>query len=148
MKLLSSSLCCLAVACLVLSGCDSGPKVSLVKGVVTVDGTPLENATVDFYPSNGDRASSGTTNAQGEYELMYSATKKGARPGEHTVTIKSEVEAEMDYGMDSDAEGKSAVVTEGRKEILPAKYYDYDKSELSAAVGLGENVIDFALESK
>jgi hypothetical protein len=54
----------------------------------------------------------------------------------------------MDYNQDSEAEGESAVVAKGRKEMLSAKYFDYDKSELSAAVGLGDNVIDFKLESK
>jgi hypothetical protein len=151
MKLLSTFCCCLAVVCLVFSGCDSGPKVSLVKGVVTLDGQPIENATVDFYPSNGDRGSSGVTNAQGEYTLSYSADKKGARPGEHKVTIKTEIEEEMDYSAnsyDEGNEGNSPVVAKGRKELLSPKYYDYDKSELSAAVGLGENVINFDLESK
>ena len=63
------------VACfglLGLSGCLNGGNSDLgtVTGVVTVDGEPINYATVTFMPTQG-RASVGLTDADGAYKLVY-----------------------------------------------------------------------------
>jgi len=51
---------------LVLSGCGpKGPELAPVEGVVTLDGQPLEGATVLFHAEGGGRPSTGTTDANG-----------------------------------------------------------------------------------
>ena len=61
---------------LVLSGCDSG-KTGTVTGVVKINGQPVSEAAVSFYPEEG-RASIGMTDAEGKYELSYTRGAKGA----------------------------------------------------------------------
>jgi hypothetical protein len=72
----------------VLAGCGpSGPEVAPVSGRVTLDGQPLASADVSFQPDGAQRASSGRTNADGRYQLMYKRGQPGALVGEHTVRI-------------------------------------------------------------
>jgi len=114
-----------------------GPETAYVSGVVTLDGTPVPNAVINFTPANG-RPSVGFTDANGEYELIYTASRQGALLGEHTVRIKS---AESSGGGEGNAPKIAA-----SKESIPAKYNT--KTELTAQVESGSNTIDFELKSK
>ncbi len=71
----------------VLIGCSGGSQVAPVKGRVTLDGHPLENADVTFQPDGAQRPSIGRTDANGQYELAYKRGQPGAIVGEHTVRI-------------------------------------------------------------
>ena len=84
--------CCSRIAQLLLvavfAGCgQSGPQVAPVSGQVTLDGRPLVNADVSFQPDGSQRASSGRTDADGRYQLMFKRGQPGAIVGEHTVRI-------------------------------------------------------------
>jgi hypothetical protein len=74
----------LLVAALALTGCGS----SLVKteGVVTLDGQPVEGATVTFMTEDGKQTSVGATDASGKFQL-FTADKPGALPGSYKVTV-------------------------------------------------------------
>ncbi len=82
---------------LVSIGCGSGepgtPSLGSVKGKVTINGEPKEGLVVTFQPQGKTGAlSQGSTNAQGEYELIYTGNTsgaKGAAIGEHLVRINS-----------------------------------------------------------
>jgi hypothetical protein len=71
-----------------LLGCggSDAPPLGRVSGRVTVNGQPVEGITVMFQPDNG-RPSLGTTNADGYYELRYTADLRGAVVGNHTVRV-------------------------------------------------------------
>jgi hypothetical protein len=71
---------------LFLAGC--GPKYSTipVKGTLTCDGQPVADVIVQFAPAEG-RASSGTTQADGSFEMVYTMDQKGVEPGQHKVTV-------------------------------------------------------------
>lgn len=128
---------CLAVIALIgLVGCGSGSGVAPVSGTVTLDGQPLANALVSFYPQDeGKRFSTGTTDAAGHYELVYTNDQHGAAVGKHTVKITTAT---------VQGEGGPA---KPPKEKLPAKYND--KSELTVDVASGSNSnTDFDLQSK
>jgi hypothetical protein len=114
-----------------ISGCHQGPATARVTGTVTFDGKPLPNALVEFFPEDGSRSSVGSTNAEGFYELKFSATAIGAIPGRHKVVIRT-------VTGESDSENK---VT--NKEILPDKYHK--KSELTADLKSGKQVVNFDL---
>lgn len=120
------------------TGCFGGagdrPDTGKVTGVVTLDGSPLEGATVTFQPAEG-RPSAGETDSSGKYVLMYSVDVEGAKVGQHTVTISKE-----DQKFDGDGELTSS------KETVPSKYNQ--KTELTEKVESGENTIDFTLTSK
>ena len=89
MSRLMLSFCLVVAFCLV--GCGGGPSdqpdLAPVSGKVTVGGQPLSNAIVTFTPVSEGRPSSGATDAQGAFELQYTANAEGAMIGQHTVTI-------------------------------------------------------------
>ena len=139
------------VACfglLGLSGCLNGGNSDLgtVTGVVTVDGEPINYATVTFMPTQG-RASVGLTDADGAYNLVYVIGQDGALIGQHSVTVTTRVVKEGSY--DDEAEDpKESVRKTGRKELLAKKYCDRNATELTATVKAGKNEIDFDLPTK
>ena len=117
-----------------LLGCGSGD-IGQVVGTVTLDGKPLPNARLEFFPADGGGLSAGRTDANGKYELFYGREAMGAEVGEHLVQIRTAGAgpAEGDYGSSA-------------AEKLPVRYNN--KSELKRTVKPGRNVIDFELESK
>jgi len=118
------------VALVMFAGC-SGTGPVPVEGVVTLDGKPLEGATVMFRPAQG-RPSAGKTDAAGRYRLRYTSERDGAVPGTHVVSITT-----LD---DSDDTGPNP------KEPIPAKYNS--ASALSVTVGSGQTSHNFDLLSK
>jgi len=142
-----------AFAMLPLIGCDAGPATGLVSGVVTVDGKPIKDAVVNFYPTDG-RASTGTTDENGRYELSFTRQRMGAVLGNHKVTVTTEILAEVDYGANDDYANREGDANLGRiknrerRELLSAEYSDYKRSPLSENVVSGENNINFDLTSK
>lgn len=132
----------LMVLCLSFWGCgDAGsdqPELGLVQGVVSFDGEPLNGATVTFFPDSGRQATA-TTDANGNYELIYIRDTKGCKLGHNKVVISTLNEAEdgSEEGDDAKVELKSSV------EKIPAKYNT--KTELEVDVKSGENTFDFEL---
>ncbi len=125
---------CLLGALFAIVGCGGDatrPPISTVTGVVTLDGQPLENASVMFQPETG-RPSSGTTDKEGRYTLEYSPGVPGAAEGKHTVIIRTLVPGE---------DGQPPV----SPEKLPARYHD--ETELEVEVTSGNNVHNFDLTS-
>lgn len=78
-----------------LAGCSGGdpiPDLAEVTGTVTWNGEPLDGALISFTPKQSDKqgrgkSSSGTTDAQGKFTLMYKEDLPGAIIGEHSVFI-------------------------------------------------------------
>jgi hypothetical protein len=106
-----------------------------VSGVVTLDGRPLPNANVRFFPASG-RPSQAITGEDGSYELSYVGNEKGALVGEHRVTIST-------YTLDEDRTTHRMIT---RPEVLPARYHS--KSELKQIVEPKHNEFNFVLTSK
>src|SRR5512138_20654 len=69
------------------SGAGDLPELAEVTGRVTMAGQPLEGAIVVFEPRQGGSLSTGVTDADGRFELIYSQDHKGAVPGQHTVKV-------------------------------------------------------------
>ena len=121
----------MAVGC---GGGATGPELFPVEGTVTMDGQPLANAWVVFYPESKDRPSKGTTDANGHYTLQWASSGAGAVAGKHKVFIGTK--------QDVDAEGNEVP---DAKETVPAKYND--ETELSAQVDGSESTFNFDLTS-
>lgn len=115
-------------------GCGDRPALASVEGTVRLDGSPLENARVVFTPIGPGRPSSGRTDADGTYSLVYTSDRSGALPGEHAVSITTHVQGDVDSG------------SVGAPERVPVQYNV--NSELKKTVKADDNVIDFDLESK
>ena len=120
-----------------LVGCGGtpGPALGQVSGTVTLDGSPLDQALVEFVPEDG-RPSFGTTGANGKYVLQYTDDKSGAVIGKHHVKItKNQVSGEVAAPTKPAPKG----------DPVPAKYNT--ESTLEVEVKSGSNVHDFKLES-
>ena len=95
----------LVMAAVVGCGRQSGPRVQFVKGVVTLDGQPLEGATVSLIPKAGSTGlpAYGLTTAGGEFVLTSArggAVRAGAVAGDYLVTVrKMKVVSEADIGV-------------------------------------------------
>jgi hypothetical protein len=119
--------------CLPVAGCGSADNLAKVTGKVTLDGKVLTDATVEFQPiAEGGSPSSGSTDAEGRYELMYTFRTPGALPGEHVVSIRT-------AGTYFDDQGNELE----RPERVPAEYNDQTK--LRRTVVPGTNTFDFDL---
>ena len=95
----------LIIAAVVGCGKQTGPRVQFVKGVVTLDGQPLEGATVSLTPQAGGTGlpAYGMTTAGGEFVLTSArggAVNAGAVAGDYLVTVKKmQVVREADIGV-------------------------------------------------
>jgi hypothetical protein len=86
-KLSARRLFALALAALLSSGCGDGrPGRVPVSGRVLIDGKPLAQAGVRFYPPGG-RSSSGKTDREGRFVLTCYEPSDGALVGNHKVIV-------------------------------------------------------------
>ena len=131
----------------VLPGCGlphDYPPLGHVTGVVTLDGEPVEGASVSFFPETG-RSSSACTDGQGRYELIFANNVRGAAIGNHTVSINKirQDPKYVPYPLDKSAMDPGPTMI----HLLPTRYSG-TKSTLTAVVNEGRNTIDFHLDSK
>ncbi len=152
----------LALVC--FAGCGGAtsdrPATYAVTGVVTLDGKPVEGATVTFNPESRDgTAAFGRTGADGTYQLTTFEASDGALPGDYIVTVTK-------YS-GGDTGTSSAPTEEGGEpadyippeapgyqpppppqNALPQKYSAMHTSDLRAVVQeSGENVVNVELLS-
>lgn len=132
-------------------GKPAGPEVIPVSGTVTLDGKPLADARVTFYPQVPKvNPSIGMTNAEGKYQLSHGAAR-GAVPGSYKVIVEHYVMPDGkpfkqdQEGMDIEQMKMQGKVAPG----VPAQYSDVNQSPLKGEVTKGKtNVIDLALVAK
>jgi hypothetical protein len=86
------------IGCMLLvmsfAGCaKTGADVAPVTGRITLDGQPLASADIVFQPADSKPPSSGRTDANGHYQLVYKRGVLGGVVGSNTVqiTISSDV---------------------------------------------------------
>jgi len=134
----------------VLAGCFGAseppiPETELVFGTVTLNGEPLPNAMVMFFPSGDTKGieCSGITNESGRFELQHPRGPVGAPAGTYKVVVSHLV----------DGQGKPIVPNPnippadmGAVEALPPKYSSLDETVLSAQIPAAEG--DVKLELK
>lgn len=74
-----------SAVCFLFAGCG-GSGVVPVSGTLTYKGKPVTNAFVNFVPENG-RPSTGETDPNGRFTLVYDPQTKGAQVGKHRVFV-------------------------------------------------------------
>ena len=115
----------LAVLVAFVAGCggSSGPKVYPVAGTVTLNGIPVDGATVSFNSADGNSAVA-RTDASGKYKLISSFGTEGTVLGTYSVTIsKAGAVKTGKKVLTVDENGNNTMVDEmTRKEALPAQY--------------------------
>ncbi len=137
--------CSLALVVIVGCGGSDAPEMAPVKGVVTYQGKPVENAGVTFTPTKKGSPATAQTNAQGEFTLQ-TLGKDGAILGDHIVTI-AKMESQAVDASQGEPGRQPPSKTPPPKSLIPDKYAHPDKSGLKQTVkadGPNEFKIDLA----
>lgn len=129
----------LASVAVAFVGCGRSdlPKLGEVSGVVTLDGKPLPQAIISFTPVGEGRPSSGMTDDNGYYSLLYLEGVSGAIVGEHTITVEPVTTEEMDNYDEEDPESGGTPPPQ-----LPDSAFD---GSIRKKVDEGSNEIDIDL---
>ena len=116
-----------------LSGCGPSatsdlPATVPAEGVVTLDGSPVDGATVTFLADAGTHHATATTDASGKFALQAFPEKSGAVPGSYKVEVNKTIVSEGASG--GEDEESEVVVSFG----LPHKYASITTSELTCTI--------------
>ncbi len=132
-----------------LVGC--GPDLSHLpptvpaEGVVTLDGTPVEGATVTFVSETTNYHATAITDAQGKFALNAFPEKKGAVAGKYKVEVNKTVINGNTAETSGNSDGAVVNVSFG----LPKKYASIGTSGLVGEVPeKGTKELKFELKSK
>jgi hypothetical protein len=126
-------------------GCGpGGPELGRVTGKVTLDGKPVPNAMITYYPQFAGSTSYGVTDQDGNYKMKYTDSDEGAMVGKFHVGIQTKrmTREDMPDGMKPEEFNKLA----SSFVELPKKYKN--KEAIEVEVKRGSNTIDLTLESK
>ncbi|HEY2413132.1 MAG TPA: hypothetical protein VGI40_12860 [Pirellulaceae bacterium] len=119
-----------------LAGCDRGSGAA-VNGTVTLDGVPLDEATITFVPeTGGQRQAAWAPIAGGKYAIDSSS---GLGSGQFRVEIRA-----VRSGNEKANPNDPTLMT--AKEIVPSKYNS--NSELSTEIRPGKNTANFDLKAR
>lgn len=147
--MLASMLMCFCAA--LLPGCGPQyPDCYPVVGKVTVNGKPLTQGTITFYPSHG-RSALGKIASDGTYTLTTFNDGDGALPADHVVVIKAtevigpasprSFDEELAQARSESREQAAATV----KWLVPQKYSRRETTPLKATVEQKRNQFDFEI---
>ncbi|VTR91762.1 Uncharacterized protein OS=Pirellula staleyi (strain ATCC 27377 / DSM 6068 / ICPB 4128) GN=Psta_1985 PE=4 SV=1 [Gemmata massiliana] len=117
-----------------LAGCGGTPKAE-VTGTVTLDGVPVENGIIQFYPAGGAGQSVGGGIEKGKYKVEASV-------GEMTVTIN----ASKVVGKHKMFDTKESPEVDTLQELVPDEYNKTSTLKVTFKEGVNENV-NFELKS-
>ena len=114
----------LVVSWLATPGCSSSdaPPLAEAEGTVTMNGKPLPNIGVVFFPTGSGPMSSGNTDENGRFVLTTITPKDGAVVGQHRVAFGAAEESSGEYA----------------RRMLPAKYESPQTSQVTAEVVAGQ----------
>jgi hypothetical protein len=124
-----------------LIGCGGRGTVP-VRGVVTLEGTPIAGATVLFMPDGQDkgRPASGFTSSDGTFRLMTYKQDDGALPGTYRVLIQKTEAPKDPRAAERSAMERARAKIEGKalqkrqKPALPEAYARFETTPLRCSV--------------
>lgn len=131
-------------------GCDSGPNLAPVRGTISVDGMPLKDGHVMFYPKKG-RPAAAKIKPDGTYVLKTYNPGDGAIVGDYRVTVTAHQIENAPPAPASFAEevAQEHVGIPQRRvkvtQLVPDSYGDVTTTPLTAQVEDRENQIDFEI---
>jgi hypothetical protein len=141
-------------AALVLVGCDGKARLTKVKGIVTLDGTPVENANVTFMPVDASvgKQATAVTGADGSFQLTTSQSNDGAVAGEYKVLVQYEegYEVPAARNVKEAMEGAGKMRQQKKKPpkyVVPSIYSDPNKTPLRQKVP-PDGTVKLELQSK
>lgn len=139
----------LVFSLLLTVGCDNG--LVPIRGVVTLDGEPLQHATVTFMRTDQKgRPASGLTGDDGSFDLTTYQASDGLPPGDYRVLISKVVDGKDFKTASSTLEEKHRAAYKRAKsfnpefpqfrKILPALYEHPTKTPFSCTVPLSSEL--------
>ena len=136
-----------------ISGCGGDSRYGTVRGVVTLDGKPVSDATVAFVPKDEKvgRLAFGVTDTNGVYELSTTQAGDGALSGGYHVTITAldVVESEKARRLAEEFGSLAADMPQPKPKKswrVPQSYSEKETSGLEFTVVSGSNSADWSLE--
>jgi len=125
---------------LVLGGCEaSGLRRAAVSGTVRVDGQPLAEGSINFFPTEGTEGpTAGAPIVQGKYQIPRA---NGVTVGKNLVQIQ----ANRKTGRKVPNPMAPGTLTDEIVELLPPEYNT--QSTLVRTIEPGSNVLDFDLKT-
>jgi len=141
------------IVCLAIAGCsrDGLPGLVPAGGVVTLNGVPVEGATISFSPDpsiDGARSASATTDRNGRFVVTTLNFGDGMMPGEYRVVVSKTTGT---GGELSAGEGGGRADTDDRRTVnhLPLIYASMETSGLTVSIPpRGDRNIEFVLEGE
>lgn len=144
------------VSLAMLTGCQKGddrdlPATVEASGVVTLDGQPVEGASVVFIPSDGGQyPAQGLTDSSGRFSLQAFEEKSGAVPGKYAVQVSKTVTVDAQGNEVPPPEADESSHDTGNSNVhyvnkLPKKYASMATSGLQVEIP-AEGISDIKLE--
>jgi hypothetical protein len=132
------------------NGCNKNSVISTesVTGIVTLDGQPLEGASITFVPKSTGTSAYAQSGKGGYYVLqtLQGAPGKGTTVGEYAVVVtKSEAVPSGETKNNSYGEDIPEMIS---KSLLPEIYSSSNTTPLTFQVNTGTNKYDIVLQSK
>ncbi|MDR2755619.1 MAG: carboxypeptidase-like regulatory domain-containing protein [Planctomycetaceae bacterium] len=134
-------------------GCSGGSfRVEVVEGTVTLDGIPLEGATLTFIPSDSNigKSAYARTDMQGTFKLTAvqgGTSGAGTMVGHYRVAISKDVPSREPTAKEITDQERGISPDIPILHIIPEKYNDAQTSGLTAEVVKGKNIFNFDLKS-
>lgn len=137
------------------AGCGGGENQPVpVRGVVKLDGNPIEGAMVTFFPDdNKGRAANGLTGPDGSFQLTTAKPNDGAMPGSYKVVVSYQ-EGTVDVSGTKGQKEAFELIQKGPgpkrkppKYVIPARYSDPGKTTLKEQVPT-KGTVTLDLQSK
>lgn len=129
----------IAAGCLLAGGCSStGVKRASVMGNVTVNGEPVVDGAISFFPADGNGPTAGGTITNGRYKI---ATRYGATVGANRVVLTGMKKT----GKSVPDSARPGAMREELVQIVPAEWNTNSTQirELTA----GSNELDFDIKT-
>lgn len=141
----------LALVATTIVGCG-GAGLAPVSGTVSMDGSPLDGATVTFHPQPGVKSNggSGTSDAAGKFTLLTPQGKPGIIPGDYSITVSRRKLSEKAEKQIKEAKerGITPMVSDREMaETLPKAYSKPETSPLRVSIGAGGGDVPVEIES-
>jgi hypothetical protein len=130
------------VLAILFLGCGADPLGRQpVSGLVTLDGSPLENGTVSFHPVDNAATASAGAIVKGQFALDR---ERGLAAGKYRVTINAPKPGTGQAASEDALPGDPLPVPE---ELIPAEW-NTNSNEVIEVTGSAANEFNFAIKSK
>jgi hypothetical protein len=146
MKFACSVPAALTLVIVCLAGCDRGPKLVPVTGIVKYKSAAVPGADVVFVPEGDGQTAIGRSDEQGRFTLMT-----GGRPGALTGSYTVSITAARPKRTVSEAEAvamSSEQIAANREDLVPVKYNNPISSGVTAKVEADAKANEFVFDLK